>query len=99
MDGGYCPVMELFDVIGRKWCLAVLRELSSPKRFNELLNSLRGISPRTLSKRLSELEEKGIIVRESFNEIPPRVVYSLSPSGKELVKIFKRLDSWVMKYS
>jgi DNA-binding HxlR family transcriptional regulator len=59
---------------------------------------LKGISPKTLSERLKELQRFGVINKESFAEIPPRVQYSLTPKGKELVGTFKNLDSFMNKW-
>ncbi|MDP3640121.1 MAG: helix-turn-helix domain-containing protein [Nanoarchaeota archaeon] len=94
-----CPVTKIVDVVSRKWALLILRQLIfEKKRFNELLKEIHGISPRTLSKRLSELEKSNIIKKKQFNEIPPRVEYSLTNSGLELIRCFKSLDNWAKKW-
>ncbi len=74
-----CPVARTAQIIGGKWTLLIIRDLATGvKRFNQLERSLQGISPKTLSERLRTLEEEGIILRQTFAEVPPRVEYSLN---------------------
>lgn len=68
------------------------------KRFNELQKDVGMISPRTLSKRLKELEKEKLIVKQVYREIPPRVEYMLTPSGKDMIHCFKSLNRWVVKW-
>lgn len=83
-----CPVCRTAEVISGKWTLIIIRDLAhSPQRFCELQRSLDGISPRTLSLRLRNLEQWGIVDRETFPEVPPRVEYSLTDKGRALVPI------------
>jgi DNA-binding HxlR family transcriptional regulator len=84
----------------KKWMLLVLTELHfhGTQRFNELLDNMRLVSPKILSKRLKELEERGLVSRAKFNEIPPRVEYSLTLKGRELVKSFKDIGKWAIKW-
>ncbi len=71
-----------------KWTLLVIRDLASgTSRFCELERSLEGISPRTLSLRLRALEEEGIVARNTFPEVPPRVEYALTEKGEALVPL------------
>ncbi len=95
-----CAITRILDYLGKRWTLLILRELQKEerKRFNDFLKDLKDISPRTLSKRLKELEDLGIISKKKFNEIPPRVEYSLTLKGKELIKCFKYLDDWAKKF-
>jgi DNA-binding HxlR family transcriptional regulator len=87
-------------IIGNKWTALILRDLfSGPKRFCELEKTVAGINPRTLSQRLDDLEEYGIITRESFAEVPPRTVYSLTPKGEDLLPILQQMATWGTKYS
>jgi DNA-binding HxlR family transcriptional regulator len=84
-----------------KWNMLILRQLNenkAKKRFNILLEELKPISSRTLSKRLKELENAGLVERRKFNEIPPRVEYSLTLSGLEIIKCFKPLSKWAEKF-
>lgn len=96
-----CLAEKILVVLGQKWVLNIIRtmELEGKKRFNEIQKELKTISPRTLSKRLKELKAMKLIDKKLFNEMPPRVEYSLTKRGKELVKCFKQLDDWVKKYN
>ncbi|MED0673700.1 helix-turn-helix domain-containing protein [Aneurinibacillus aneurinilyticus] len=90
-----CPIEKTMSVIGGKWTFMILRDLfSGPKRFGELQRSLNGISPRTLSMRLKELENEGIILRVIYSEIPPHVEYSLTEKGQTLRPIFEAMKDW-----
>lgn len=83
-----CPVARTERIISGKWTLLIIRDLASGvKRFNQLERSLKGISPKTLSERLRSLEEDGVIFRQTFNEVPPRVEYTLTEKGQDLVEI------------
>ncbi|MDT8975692.1 helix-turn-helix domain-containing protein [Paenibacillaceae sp. P-4] len=83
------------NIIGGKWTFLILRELFyGTKRFGELERSLHGISPRTLSLRLKELEQRHIIQRTVFSEIPPHVEYSLTEMGLTLRPIFDAMKDW-----
>ena len=76
------------DVVCGKWTLLLVRDLSEgTSRFCELERSLAGISPRTLSLRLRALEEEGIVARQTFGEVPPRVEYALTEKGMALLPI------------
>jgi DNA-binding HxlR family transcriptional regulator len=83
-----CPVCATADIVCGKWTLLLVRELSEGRsRFCELERCLQGISPRTLSLRLRALEEEGIVARQTFAEVPPRVEYALTPKGDALLPI------------
>jgi DNA-binding HxlR family transcriptional regulator len=85
-----CPVCATADLICGKWTMLIIRDLAdAPSRFCELERSLAGISPRTLSLRLRALEEEGVIARETFAEVPPRVQYSLTEKGRDLVPLIE----------
>ncbi len=90
-----CYVAKTLKVIGSKWTMMILHNLfEDKKRFGELQRSLGSISPKTLSQRLDELEETGIIEKKIFTEIPLHVEYYLTPKGNSLRKIFRDLESW-----
>lgn len=95
-----CPITGIMAKLSKKWTLIILNELSinGKKRFNELLENAEGVSARTLSKRLKELEKAGIITKKSFKEIPPRVEYALTSAGKDLIKCFRYLNKWSVKW-
>ena len=93
--------MDIMEFLAsKKWMLLILTELyfHGTQRFNELLENMKQISPKILSKRLKELGERGLVTRARFNEIPPRVEYSLSEKGRELVKSFKDIGKWAIKW-
>jgi DNA-binding HxlR family transcriptional regulator len=90
-----CPVARTAAVIGSKWTLLVIRDLATgTKRFNELEKSLQGISAKTLSERLRSLEQEGILVRQAFAEIPPRVEYSLTKKGEALLTLIDSMREY-----
>jgi len=90
-----CPIEKTMSVIGGKWTFMILRDLFyGPRRFGELQRSLKGISPRTLSTRLKELEEEGIVSRVIYSEIPPHVEYSLTEKGQTIRPIFDAMKEW-----
>lgn len=88
-----CPIAKVIDMIGTKWTFLILRDLliEGTMRFSDLLKCLDGISPKTLSLRLKELEEHGILIRTVYPEVPPRVEYTLTEKGKQLESVFIEL--------
>ncbi|MFD1178369.1 winged helix-turn-helix transcriptional regulator [Paenibacillus puldeungensis] len=91
--GEPCPIAKTLEVIGTKWTFLIIRDLliDGTLRFSDLLRSMDGISPKTLSLRLKELEEHGIVERTVYPEVPPRVEYTLTEKGHRLEGIFKEL--------
>ena len=90
-----CPVCRTAEIVCGKWTLLVVRDLAEGRsRFCELERSLRGISPRTLSLRLRALEEEGIVARQTFSEVPPRVEYALTEKGRALVPIIESMRTY-----
>jgi DNA-binding HxlR family transcriptional regulator len=80
-----CATAEL---ICAKWTILVVRDIAAGQtRFCQLERSLKGISPRTLSLRLRALESEGIVRRQTFPEVPPRVEYALTPKGQALLPL------------
>jgi DNA-binding HxlR family transcriptional regulator len=95
MPNSDCPVCRTADIVCGKWTLLVIRDLAEQRsRFCELERSLDGISPRTLSLRLRALEEEGIVKRETFPEVPPRVEYTLTEKGRALVPIIESMRTY-----
>src|SRR5438045_5170777 len=95
LDDVVCPVARTAQIIRGKWTLLIIRDLASGvKRFNQLERSLQGISPKTLSERLRALEEEGIVSRQTFAEVPPRVEYSLTGKGHDLVEVIESMRSY-----
>ena len=92
-------IASAMQIVGNKWTALILRELfKGPKRFCELEKSVGNINPRTLSQRLDDLEEKGIITKQCFAEVPPRCDYTLTPKGEDLLPIIKEMSAWGTKY-
>lgn len=92
----FCPLEGVIDVISKKWALLIVNAIGNNGRlrFNNLMEELGRISPKTLSDTLKELQAEGLIKRESFAEIPPRVEYSLTDDGAELRKSIIPLLKW-----
>ena len=95
-----CPVATTVRLIGNKWKLLIIRDLvmDGTRRFSDFLKSVPGISKKVLTDNLRALEEDGLIVREAFAEVPPRVEYSLSPLGETLRPILDAMQVWGEKY-
>jgi DNA-binding HxlR family transcriptional regulator len=90
-----CPVCRTADIVCGKWTLLLVRDLAEGRsRFCELERSLSGISPRTLSLRLRALEEEGIVERQTFAEVPPRVEYALTEKGLALIPIIDSMRAY-----
>ena len=94
-----CPVATTVQLIGNKWKLLILRNLmTAPQRFTDFLKTISGISKKVLTDNLRALEDDGIINREVFAEVPPRVVYSLTDLGKTLKPILDSMFEWGTDY-
>ena len=95
VDRDTCPVCRTAEIVCGKWTLLVIRDLAEGRsRFCELERSLAGISPRTLSLRLRALEEAGIVLRQRFPEVPPRVEYVLTDKGRALVPLIEDMRTY-----
>lgn len=94
-----CPVATTVQLIGSKWKLLIMRNLlQRPWRFNELKNSLEGISQKVLTDSLRSMEAGGIITRTVYPEVPPRVEYSLSELGESMRPIIDSMAIWGTEY-
>ncbi|MDG6961392.1 MAG: helix-turn-helix transcriptional regulator [Nitrososphaerota archaeon] len=96
-----CPIQGVIDVVSKKWALLIICVLgNAPKmRYNEIMNELRGISPKTLADTLKQLSSSGIINRRAVNEIPPRVEYSLTEDGEKLRDAIIPVIEWAVDRS
>lgn len=94
-----CPVRNVVARFGNKWALLVILVLSEnePIRYNELGRKIPDISSRVLSNTLRTLEADGLVLRTQYQEVPPRVEYSLTDTGRSLVPIILRLTEWAQK--
>lgn len=95
-----CEILDIWDVLGRRWSLLILKNLSTKKvvRFNELKRSIKGISSTVLSDRLSELEQEGLITKKIYPEIPLKVEYALTTKTRDLELILQSLNKWCKKW-
>lgn len=95
-----CSVSVTLDVFNDRWKLAVIWHLlDGDKRFKELHEEISEITQKTLTVKLKELEEKHIIHREVFPEVPPKVVYSLTKVGQELRPVLSEMYKWGILYT
>ena len=95
MEHKKCGVEKTLKIIGSKWTMHIIHNLfTEKKRFKQLQNSLTGISTKTLSVRLKELEREKIISRKVFTEVPLHVEYALTAKGHSLQDIFKKMAQW-----
>ena len=86
-------------MLGDEWTLKLIYALfSGTRRFGELLAALGSVSPKTVSQRLKQLEERGFVARQAFAEIPPRVEYSLTEKGWALVDIMQAIQQFGERY-
>lgn len=94
--GAYvCGIDAAMDVIGGKWKVLILWALDEkPCRFGELRRAVPGVTEKVLSSHLKELEDDGIVHREEYAEVPPRVEYSLTPRGASLNAALGPLGEW-----
>lgn len=87
-----CPVVTTVSLIGSKWKLLIIRNLiKRPRRFNELIKSIDGISQKVLTTSLRELESDGLIYRKDFKTNPPKVEYGLTELGLNLQNILNKM--------
>lgn len=95
-----CPVATTVQLIGNKWKLLIIRNLiyNGKQRFGDFLKTIPSISKKVLTDDLRALENDGLITREVFAEVPPRVEYSLSPLGKSLKPILDAMSDWGTDY-
>lgn len=101
-----CPVREqtcvatAAAIVSSKWTPQLIYAMANGvERFGELQKEAGGINPRTLSARLDELEEAGIVSKRTFAEVPPRVEYSLTQKGRDLLPILECMVEWGEKYA
>lgn len=95
-----CPVATTVQIIGSKWKLLILRNLmfDGKQRFKDFMKTIPVISKKVLTDNLRSLENDGLIEREVFAEVPPRVEYSLSPLGNSLKSILDAMFEWGTDY-
>lgn len=94
-----CPVETTLSLIGDKWKVLILRDLASgPLRFGELQRSIGHVSQKVLTSQLRSMEADGLVHREVFAEVPPRVEYSLTSLGQSLGPVIDALKKWGLEF-
>ncbi len=98
---GKCPVTSLILILQGKWKNQVIyaMNLNDNIRFGQLKKEIPGITNTMLTSTLRELERDGLIHREQFNEIPPRVEYFLTEKGRNLYPVYYEMVKWGLKYA
>ncbi len=91
----HCPLEMTIDIIGGKWKVLLLWHLSDgDHRYNELQRLFPNIAPKMLRQQLKAMEEKSLVIRTVYAQVPPRVEYSLTDFGKSLVPILYKMNEW-----
>lgn len=100
LSGPDCPIETTLSLIGDKWTIVILKYLlTGTKRFNESKRAIPGISPKVLSSNLRSLEEKRLVSRTVYPEVPPRVEYSLTETGYSLKTVLDAMSEWGENYN
>ena len=94
-----CPVETTLMLIGDKWKILILRDLmEGTKRFGELKKSIGTASQKVLTAQLRDMEDKGLLTRKVYAEVPPRVEYTLTETGYSLKPILDSMVAWGTDY-
>ena len=96
-----CTVYKTADIIAKRWSLLIILSIyknNDKSRYSEIKRDLKTITPKILSSRLKELESEKIITKETQNSVPIKTFYTLTASGKDLVKIIQDLKKWGLKW-
>ena len=94
-----CPVETTLMLIGDKWKILILRDLmEGTKRFGELKKSIGTVSQKVLTAQLRDMEDKGLLTRKVYAEVPPRVEYTLTETGYSLKQILDSMVAWDTDY-
>jgi DNA-binding HxlR family transcriptional regulator len=96
--GQQCPAERTLDIIGGRWKVLILWQLfQGERRFSELFRALAGITQKMLTQQLRELEKDGIVHRQVYPQIPPKVEYSLTPLGESLRPVVDAMCEWGLR--
>lgn len=96
--GTHCPAEHALDFLAGKWRpMTIFWLMEGPLRFNELQRRLGGVTHRTLSKTLKEMEADGLLTRRDYGQIPPRVEYRLTPLGVSLRPVLEAMERWAVE--
>ncbi len=95
-----CPIADVQKIVHGKWTMVIIYFLSSETlRFSQLKRKLPNVTEANLTKELRLLEQYGLIHREVYREVPPRVEYSLTPIGMKFIPVLEALEEWAIEYS
>ena len=93
-----CPSRKVLETLAEKWALMLMHLLAEgPLRTSQLRRAIEGVSEKMLIQTLRRLERNGFVARRAYNEVPPRVEYSLTPLGRSLGETIRPLDFWIEK--
>ena len=96
---GICPYTTAQKILSGKWTLLILYYLSTrTMRFGELQRALPEMTQATLSRQLREMEHNGLIIRKAYNQVPPKVEYSLNELGRQFLPVLSALEVWGKQY-
>jgi len=96
---GLCPFVTAQKILTGKWTLLIMHHLNlKTMRFNELQRALPNLTQATLTKQLRTMEDNGLIIRTVYNQIPPKVEYSLSDLGRQFKPVLESLETWGSQY-
>lgn len=97
---GLCPIRDVLSRLGDKWSMLVLVTLSAngTMRFNEIYRTIADISQRMLTVTLRTLETDGLVRRQAYPEVPPRVEYRLTETGESLIPCLQGLVDWAVEH-
>lgn len=99
-DAMGCPVERTLRVIGGRWKTLILRELlRGVQRFNQLRRALPGVTQKMLTHQLRELERDGVIHRQVYAQVPPKVEYSLTDTGRSLKPVLEAMHQWALRHT
>jgi DNA-binding HxlR family transcriptional regulator len=92
----HCPISNSIDLLGKKFAILILHNMIvyNQRRFNQFMDTIDGINPKTLTARLRELERSGLVLRKVYPEIPPRVEYFLTEKGLALKPLLEQLAAF-----
>ena len=94
-----CPIETTLKMLGCKWKVLIIRELlTGTKRFGELKKAVTGITQKVLTSKLREMQELGLLEREVYPQIPPKVEYTLTDIGYSLRPVLESLKGWGKDY-
>jgi DNA-binding HxlR family transcriptional regulator len=92
---GECPIEVSLEVIGGMWKTLIIRELmNGTRRYSEIHRALEPVTHKMLAQQLRDLENDGVVLRKVYPQVPPKVEYSLSPLGKELIPLMGAMKLW-----